>query len=162
VVADVLAIVQVIGPGRPASVESDAAVDRMLTVCGEHPAGPVPVLSMLYQNFDATAALVTTTLLGRARQLVPVAAVPRTRRIASEDVVVAGQRLERGTELTLEIGSAGLPFGAGRHQCPGQRLAEAIVGGIVGAIDESGFVVDLDSVATDDDGRPTVMRIARA
>jgi hypothetical protein len=54
VVADVLAIVRVIGRGVPSTSESDAATERMLALCG------VPQLSILYQNFDATWARLTT------------------------------------------------------------------------------------------------------
>ena len=39
-----------------------------------------------------------------------------------------------GVEVVLEIGAAGLPYGAGPHRCPGTELAEQIATGVVGAI----------------------------
>ena len=55
----------------------------------------------------------------------------------------------------LEIGQAGLPWGSGPHYCPGQRLAEAIVAGILAAIDAAQYEVDVTGILTDPDGRPT-------
>ena len=155
VVADVEAVVRVIGRGEPASAEVDASTDRLLARCGRLPAGAVPTASLLYQNFDATAALIGTRLLAGTTTDPAVAAVPRTRRVARSDVVVGGVDVPAGTEVVLEIGSAGLWFGAGPHQCPGERLAESIVAGVVAAISGAGYEVLRDEATFDDDGRPT-------
>ena len=155
IVDDMLAIVKVIGRGAASSAESDAATERMLALCSGGPDGGVPTLSILYQNFDATWSQLTTTLQACATRIPGVPAIPRTRRVAATDIEWLGRTIPRGTELLLEIGQAGLPYGAGPHQCPGQRLADANVAGILAAIDASGYEVDAAGITTDSDGRPT-------
>ena len=59
----------------------------------------------------------------------------------------------------LEIGAAGLPYGAGPHRCPGIELAEQITAGVVDAIDAAGYRIDLAAVTVDADGRPTTLPI---
>lgn len=158
-VADVDALAAVIGRGEAATADSDAAVDRLLLLCRDHPAGAVAVVSLLYQNCDATAALVAATLASVATGRPAAPAVPRTRRVAVEGVVVAGHHIVAGSEVVVEIGSAGLPFGAGPHQCPGRELAEQLVAGIVAAIDDAGYVVDTTRLTIDPDGRPMYLPI---
>ncbi len=155
VVADMLAIVRVIGRGAPSTPQSDEATERMLTLCGDHPGGGVPTVSVLYQNFDATWSLLTTLLQACATQVRAVPAVPRTRRVAAADVALTGRLIRQGSDILLEIGQAGLPWGSGPHYCPGQRLAEAIVAGILAAIDAARYEVDVTAILTDPDGRPT-------
>ena len=155
VVVDTLAIVRVIGRGAPSTPESDAAAGRMLALCADHPGGGVATVSVLYQNFDATWSLLTTLLLARASQVRAVPAVPRTRRVATADAVLTTRTIPAGADVLLEIGQAGLPWGSGPHQCPGQRLAEAIVAGILAAIDAAHYEVGIEGVVTDPDGRPT-------
>jgi len=162
IVADMLAIVRVIGRGAPSSAESDAATDRMLALCSESPGRAVPTVSILYQNFDATWSLLTTTLHACARRAPAVAAVPRTRRVAAADVELVSRSIAAGSDVLVEIGQAGLPFGFGPHQCPGQALAEAIVAGILAAIDTSQYEVDAAGIVTDSDGRPTELPMSIA
>lgn len=156
IVADVEAMVQVIGRGEMATTDTDAAVDRLTSRFAPGVADPVPALSMLYQNFDATAALFATTLLATATGDTPVPAVPRTRRVAAAAAAVDGRPIENGTAVILEIGAAGLPFGAGPHECPGQQLATHIGRGMVAAVVTAGYRVDL-AVECDADGRPAIL-----
>lgn len=134
VVDDVEAVVRVIGRGEPAEAAADAATERLLAAV---PAGddPVAVVSLLYQNFDATTALLRNTLAARATGTAPEPAVRATRRVAVVPTEVDGTVLAAGDEIVLEIGRAGLPFGAGPHECPGRALAEAFVRGVVSALD---------------------------
>lgn len=46
----------------------------------------------------------------------------RTRRVAARDTPVGELVVPSGGEVTLEIGVAGLPFGAGPHRCPGDLV----------------------------------------
>ena len=64
--ADVRAMVEVIGRGVPSSPASDVAVERLLERFRRHPAGPVAVVSVLYQSFDATAWLIGTSIVADA------------------------------------------------------------------------------------------------
>lgn len=142
-IGDLEAIVRVIGRGEPASAVSDLAAERLLSMAD------VATVSLLYQDFDATAALIATTLSTGA------AAVPRTRRLAVADTFVGGRLIAVGTNVILEIGPAGRPFGAGPHECPGRAVAEAITAGVVDAFDRSAYRIDASATVVDADDRPT-------
>ena len=157
--ADTHAIVEVIGRGVPASERSDAATIRLLDPCSGGRFCPPVVASLLYQTFDATAALVIETILARDRHGVRAAAVTRTVRVAATDVTIGDVTVSGGDTVVLELGATGLEFGAGPHECPGRSIAEAIVDGIINAIDLAGFdVVDM-SFTVDLHGRPTSITI---
>jgi hypothetical protein len=161
IVADMLAVVKVIGRGAQSSSESDAATERMLALCAGCPGGGIPTVSIFYQNFDATWSLLTTLLQACATQVRAVPAVPRTRRVAAVGLEWLGRTIPAGSDVLLEIGQAELPWGFGPHQCPGQRLSEAIVAGILAAIDAAGYEVDVAGITTDADGRPTALPMFR-
>ena len=131
IIDDVEAIVRVIGRGEPATPASDAAADRLVALGGFRPAGPTAVVSMLYQNFDATTALVRTMVEAHRTGRPARPAVAATRRVAVDATVVDGHPIRVGDEVVLQIGSAGLPYGVGPHECPGRMLAERIAAGIV-------------------------------
>ena len=63
VLADLLEIVRVIGRGEQLTNACDLAVERLLAVCSYGRRDAVSVISLLYQNFDATASLVVTQSL---------------------------------------------------------------------------------------------------
>jgi len=134
VLDDVASIVRVIGRGEPATPESDASTDRLTSYAADHPAGAVAVLSILYQNFDATAAAVLAATTAHRRGTPAEPAVARTRRTVSVATVVDGLAVEPDSHVLLEIGAAGFPYGVGPHECPGRMLAERIVAGIVGVV----------------------------
>lgn len=142
VVAAVAAMVGVIGRGEPPTAGADDAVAALVGRFG------VEGASMLYQNRDATAALIAVRLAAGDRP--PAPAVPRTKRVGAD-----------GTEITLEIGAAGLPFGSGPHRCPGEELAEALARGVVRAVALAGLVPDLAGAEYDADGRPTRLPLTR-
>ncbi len=61
--------------------------------------------------------------------------------------------------VVLDLAATALEFGAGPHECPGRLVAEAILDGIILAIDGAGFVVRDVSSIVDDNGRPTSIMI---
>lgn len=150
VVAAVSAMVGVIGHGGRVTPEADDAVSDLVARHG------VEGASVLYQNHDATAALITTRLVADASGGPAASAVPRTKRVAT-----TANGATAGEEVILEIGAAGLPFGAGPHRCPGERLAEALADAVLGAISSAGYVPDLDAAEYDSDGRPTRLPLHR-
>ncbi len=161
-IADVGAIVAVIGRGAVSTPDSDAAAERLLATFESHRAGAVAVVSMLYQNYDATAALLIETLLARHRHTDRAAAVTGTTRVAVGDTTIDGAPIPAGTLVVLDLAGAGLEFGAGEHACPGRQLAEAIVDRIVSAIDAARFeIIDCSSIV-DTNGRPVSIMIGAA
>jgi hypothetical protein len=152
IVGDIDAIVDVIGRGRADTAASDDAVDRLTQMFDHHPLGPVAVVSALYQSMDATAALVATRLVGGGT--VPVA---RTTRVATSETDAAGTPIAAGSRVDVEIGAAGIWFGAGPHACPGRALAETIAEATIDAIVASGATVDAGRTELDIDGRPVAV-----
>ena len=104
---DVRAVAPSYQPHTEITSEADTAVTRLVAACGgrwdERTAN---LIGLLVQACDATAGLV-------AGHVIPV---PATRRIGPD-----GQQVH--VELT------DLPFGAGRHECPGRRHALALAEG---------------------------------
>jgi cytochrome P450 len=131
---DVRQIVEVIGRGARCTAATDAAADRLLRRFADHPGGPIPVISVLYQAHDATAALLASTLDGRATSTPRRPAVTRTVRTAVADTEVGHTRLPAGAQVVLDLGTTDLEFGAGPHHCPGAPIALALVAGILDAL----------------------------
>lgn len=104
---DVRVVAPAYQPHTEITPEADAAVARLVHACGgrwdEHTAN---LVGILVQACDATAALI-------AGHAVPV---PATRRIDPH-----------GREITVDL--TNLPFGAGRHACPGRAHALALAEG---------------------------------
>ncbi|TQM82966.1 2-methylisocitrate lyase-like PEP mutase family enzyme [Saccharothrix saharensis] len=107
VAADVALVASCYQPHVPVPAEADAAVGRLVEVCGgawdEETAGRIGVL------VQASAA--TRALLAGVEPPVPV-----TRRVAPD-----------GSVVEVELRDAW--FGAGRHACPGRAHASALVEG---------------------------------
>jgi cytochrome P450 len=154
-VREVRAVAEVIGRGAAASESSDAGTERLLDACARTDRNALAVGSVLYQTHDATAALVIETILANHLLATRRPAVRETRRVVVTETVVDGERLLPGSTVVLDLAAAGLEFGAGPHQCPGRSVAEAIVDGIVGAIEAAGCVVHAISTSVAHDGRPT-------
>ena len=157
--ADTRTIVEVIGRGIPATALSDAATIRLLQSCSVGRFNPITVASLLYQTFDATAALIIETILARHRHAVRAAAVTRTMRAATADVAIGEITLSAGDTVVLDLAATGLEFGAGTHECPGRLIAETIVDAVVNSIDLAGFAVVDISPTVDHFGRPTSIMI---
>ncbi len=138
-----------IGRGEPASKESEQAATRLLERFASHPGGAVANVSLLYQNHDATTALITAIVEGSRTSSPRNSALQRTVRVARSETTLDITRrqetvsnqafpvpteLVTGTVLSLSLQDLGLEFGAGIHQCPGETMAKAIAAGIVRAL----------------------------
>ncbi len=148
------AIAAVIGRGIAATESADKAPERVIDACASTGGNAVAMVSLLYQTHDATAALVVETILAGHRDTVRASAVNQTRRVAVTDTVIGDVPVSAGSMVVLDLAAAGMEFGAGPHQCPGRLVAEAIVDGIIGAVDAAGFLVRDVSSSVDDNGRP--------
>jgi hypothetical protein len=155
-VADVRQLAETIGRGAPATAASDAAATRVLAHVEHHPAGPVAAASVLYQAHDAAAALLTTTIVGRHERAPRRSAVVRTLRSAATDTDVAGTPVAAGALVALDLDATGLELGAGPHRCPGREVAEAIVAGVLDALDDRGYAL-LAGLVVLDEGRPLAL-----
>jgi cytochrome P450 len=154
IIADVLEIVRVIGRGEQLTNACDVAVERLLEVCSFGGTDAVSVISLLYQNFDATASLVINTLVANHLKLERVSAVKQTRRIARANIAIGGTHIKTDDIVILDLDAAGFEFGAGSHHCPGRALAESICRGITDAVASSGYELDFANAIFDDGGVP--------
>jgi hypothetical protein len=154
VIADVLEIVRVIGRGEQLTNASNVAVERLLEVCSSGGTDAVSVISLLYQNFEATASLVINAIVANHLELGRVAAVKQTHRIARADFVIEGTHIKKDDIVTLDLAAAGFEFGAGPHHCPGRVLAESICRGITDAVTSSGYELDFANAMFNDDEVP--------
>jgi hypothetical protein len=159
--ADMELVVAVVARGREPSDDADEAADRLLQLAADHPLGVLPVVSVLYQSFDATAALIATMLDAEAGARTRTAAIPRTVRQALVDVTFGELELAQGDDVQLEIGTPTLEFGSGPHRCPGRDVAELIATSVVDTLAVTGYVVDLSTVVHDEDGRPMSLSVRR-
>ena len=78
-------------------------------------------LGLLFQAYAATATLIENALDGAAAPPVVM-----TRRWASRDVELFGIQVKRGAAFAVLLTTPKFNFGAGRHACPGQAIAQAI------------------------------------
>ncbi|SOD97493.1 hypothetical protein [Blastococcus haudaquaticus] len=92
-------------PHLPQSAAADAAVDRLVAVCGSRDEMTAARICVLVQAHAATAALVSN--LRRGSTAPPV---PTTRRVGPDGALV-------------EVDLSDAPFGRGRHACPGEAIA---------------------------------------
>lgn len=151
--SDVTAVVEVIGRQMPASAEANNAAGRLLQRFAEHPSGPVAPISLLYQNHDATAALLGSVVLASHEGTKRRSALARTVRVATATEIIADTRIDAGTTVELDLESSGYEFGVGPHHCPGRVLAQEIVAGIKAALDSAGYRVIEALVERHPDGR---------
>ncbi len=133
-------------PGADAAARgaADAAVAALLAPADGPPAERALAIGALVQACDATAGLVGLALRTALRAPRPAAPDPdalvdavlrtappvrTTRRRA-----LPGAAVPAGTTLVLDLEAASLPFGAGRHACPGEAQARALAAGVLGPL----------------------------
>lgn len=154
---DVLALAKVIGRQEAPDETTDGAVTRLLDRFADHPAGAVAPVSLLYQNHDATAALLASALLADHLGAQRRSSLSGTSRVATATVTIAGSDIAAGSLVALDLESTGLEFGSGPHQCPGQSIALGIVAGIRQALSERSYRVIDDLIELSDDGRAAAL-----
>jgi cytochrome P450 len=160
VVADVAAVVRVIGRGQRSGPRSDRATAQLARRLASHPAGPVAAVSLLYQNHDATAALAAATILARHTGRRRRGALAGTVRVAVTGTVIGETPVEAGQQVILDLEASGHEHGAGPHRCPGADLAQSIVEGIVSAIDDRCYRLVVPDIEWGPDGRPLALPLA--
>lgn len=109
-----LAILDKLDTGRPAALTAN-------------------LLGLLSQTYEATAGLIGNAIVARLRGagaavetvLRTDPPVQNTRRFTAQAVDIDGVRIEAGQTILLVLAAAA-PFGHGRHECPGQRVARTI------------------------------------
>lgn len=151
--SDVKAVVEVIGRHRPSTAAANDAASRLLERFQTHASGPVAAISLLYQNHDATAALVASMLLARHERTDRRSALARTVRVATEATKIGETEITPGSLVELNLETSRFEFGVGPHHCPGQPIAESIVAGILEAVDAADYQVVSDLVELNPDGR---------
>ena len=132
-VADVHALAAAVGRGEPATVATDAAVDRLLARATDHGGDVDAAVSLLYQNADATRALLLSTAAAEVGGHAREPAVRQTVRVAAADVTLGDAGVDHlvditaGTVVQLDLVVGDREFGYGPHACPGRAMAEVIV-----------------------------------
>lgn len=154
-------MVAAIGRGVPSNAGCDLAVSRLLDRFRLHPAGPVPVLSLLYQCHGASAALIAATILARHRHEPRRSAIEQTVRMTSVDTPIGDRVIVAGRSVVLDLKNSGFEFGAGRHESPGRNLAEAIFSGMVKALTAQGYHLLPNLVEYAPDRRPRALPMER-
>ncbi|WP_244170609.1 cytochrome P450 [Amycolatopsis tolypomycina] len=118
--ADVAGVAAAYHPHVTPDAAAEAALTRLLAVCG----GPAELaaarIGLLVQACDATAGLIGNGLLAS------LTGEP------AEQPVLATRRRVGGADVTVSL--AGTPFGAGPRACPGSRHALALAAGALAAL----------------------------
>ncbi|MFB9688157.1 hypothetical protein [Amycolatopsis plumensis] len=118
--ADVAGVAAAYHPHVSPGAAEEAALTRLVAVCG----GPTELaaarIGLLVQACDATAGLIgnglRASLTGKP----------------AEQPVLATRRRVGGEDVTVSL--AGTPFGAGPRACPGSRPALALAAGVLEAL----------------------------
>jgi cytochrome P450 len=135
------------------------AVEALHRWLAHLPGDPAAATGLLFQAYDATAALVgaaAARLDGgpvRVDRLLDTALradgpVQLTTRVAAEGLRVGGRAVPAGDRLVVVLAAAGtdpadaarrsFAFGAGPHACPGSRVALALAAGVLDALVAAG------------------------
>jgi cytochrome P450 len=123
VVEDAVAVAVAYPPGSP---DADEALERLHAALGGEGEPAAARIALLAQACEATAGLIGNLLLGE-----PAPPVRLTRRVAAD-----------GSTVAIDLESAGLPFGAGPHACPGREHALAIARAVVETVRELAETVE--------------------
>lgn len=121
-------------PGSGAEEPADLAVAELVEALGAVPDDDtVATISLLVQAYAATAGLLgnAAAIMLRAPASRPVDTVVSETLRLDPPVRLTRRLAPGGTEVTIDLAAAGVPFGAGPHRCPGSELATAITAGVL-------------------------------
>ncbi|MCO1653507.1 cytochrome P450 [Pseudonocardia humida] len=138
---------------------ADAAVAALRDPLAHLPGDPAAAMGLLFQSYDATAALIgaaAARLDGGPVDVDRLVAtvlradgpVQLTTRVAGTGLAVGGRAVPAGDRVVVVLAAAGtdpadparrsFAFGAGPHACPGAREAVAIAAGVLDALVAAG------------------------
>jgi cytochrome P450 len=146
--ADVTPVAAAYHPHVTPGADAEAALTRLIAVCG----GPTELaaarIGLLVQACDATAGLIGNGLYASL-----------TGKPAEQPVLRTRRRID-GEDVTVSL--AGTPFGAGPRECPGSRHAGALATGVLEAL--RGFRLteaETTWVSSPNLRMPAVLRVTR-
>ncbi|HET6710040.1 hypothetical protein [Amycolatopsis sp.] len=146
--ADVAGVAAAYHPHVSPEAAAEAALTRLVAVCG----GPTELaaarIGLLVQACDATAGLVGNGLFASL-----------TGKPAEQPVLATRRRVD-GSDVMVSL--AGTPFGAGPRACPGSRHALALAAGVLEAL--RGFRLtetEISWLSSPNLRMPAVLRVTR-
>jgi hypothetical protein len=129
----VVAATQAYQPGSGDEAEADEGVERLVAFLGgEHDELTAAKICVLVQACAGTTALVANALKADSGDRTPEAVVADT--LEHDQPLRQTRRVDPATGDVVPVDISGLPFGAGRHTCPGSDHAVAIAAGIVAGL----------------------------
>lgn len=124
-------VAEVIGRGHPADDDAEQQCGWLLGRFADHPDGAVAAVSVLYQNRDATAALLLASVAAETTGTDRRPAVRGTVRQVVASCSIGEHDLTEGELVRLEFTSTEQEFGTGAHRCPGEAMAHTLVDSIL-------------------------------
>jgi cytochrome P450 len=118
--ADVAGVAAAYHPHVVPGADAEAALARLIAVCGGPSELAAARIGLLVQACDATAGLIGNELFAAL-----------TGKPAEQPVLATRRRVD-GEDVAVSL--AGTPFGAGPRACPGSRHALALAAGVLEAL----------------------------
>jgi len=146
--ADVAGVAAAYHPHVTPDAAAEAALTRLIAVCG----GPTELaaarIGLLVQACDATAGLIGNGLFAAL-----------TGKPAEQPVLATRRRVD-GSDVTVSL--AGTPFGAGPRVCPGSRHALALAAGVLAALRGCRLTeAEVSWISSPNLRMPAVLRVTR-
>lgn len=120
-------------PGTGDSAAADEAVEQLVEFLGgRHDEPTAARICVLVQACAGTTALVVNAVKADDAGRPPERVVADT--LEHDQPLRQTRRVDPATGEVVQVDLGGLPFGAGRHACPGSEHAVAIAAGIVAGV----------------------------